>query len=953
MSPAMVDFKSPLQNPNPRKGQSYSHFIFNPARSFDPLPQTLNSEMNSNDGNVRNLDHNANLPNLNTAFASPSPAMASASATPGPSKLRMVKVRRQIGSHRGKSLPAASPLSGSNKETGFDSGFNPFRSHAPVFGSDRTDVGKMRMPESGVDFGFNPFLSGASGLDASDRGNESKMLGNESQFDSGFNPFLAVRINNDKWPVKESEVNSGFNPFRPGESGMDSVNRTDNGGGVRVLRDQLDGWNPFSGENRCKDGSSGSNSEKNEFGNVDDSGFVVGGSQTVAGVQSGSNMNSESKNSLPDELRKLKIGSVTEPHNRNDAGISFTAEGGNASSNRKSGEALDKGVFVFGSSAKKNLTSAPNFLDASSAAELPNEMRKLKIKNKMASQDKNNVGFTFTAGGTATTMLSSNSGEVGSKILDSAPNLADESSSSNLPDEMRKLKIESSRKDKVNEKVIDTDFRSNPDVKFGFVFGTGSKNVTGSFGESAETALPVEMKKLNIKSQAGGNDETATSFSSMTSAKDTQFQNPANKTFTDPTVGSSIPSPFTFQAGMQGNYSGVHPVLPTQLNEDFSSSGVTGPSSSSSSMGPGFQSGSNIFEQSSACPVENKLMFSFTSTQEEFGMPHMDFRTPKQDASSWSCGDSLFEGSHQNVDFSAKQGTVKNMKPKKRKGKLCRKNLISVEKKPQENPELGSPGSYSPMDFSPYQETLTADQCSRGTSIASGESIPLESTNTQEPVPMDARDDLLAAAQRLNINKVNLKHGGLNEEGSRHHVNGHLGSEGLGSENEKAECKNDGNIAAVGTEAGLSGFSVERLQANDGGMLFHFAASSEGVGETNFTFAATPPSQHPLSAGKRHYRKKNLMKVTHDLSYTSTPKVKVQSTSPSVQFVPHTGSSLQQDLNQGRLFSSASQLETGQSLKGDLFESQTGANKAPAVRKDTVSAAQEACEKWRQRYFFI
>eukprot|EP00268_Persea_americana_P054559 TRINITY_DN6257_c0_g1_i6.p1 TRINITY_DN6257_c0_g1~~TRINITY_DN6257_c0_g1_i6.p1 ORF type:complete len:1510 (+),score=360.16 TRINITY_DN6257_c0_g1_i6:258-4787(+) len=962
MPPAMVDFKSPLQNPNPnpRKGQSSSSsssssFIFN-------LPQqTLNSPMNSNDGNFRNFYRNANLPNLETAsFAASSPAMASAS---GLSRPRLVKERRHFGSNRGKAV-SGSASSGSNKETGLDFSFNPFRSGAPVSaGSDRTDEGKMRMPESGVDFGLNPVRSGASGVDGSDWGNESRV-------DSGFNSFRAGRMENDKMPVMESVIDSGLNPFRPFSSVMDSVNRTNNGG-MGVLRDKLNSWNPFLQENKGRDGSSGSNTEKFEFGKLGDSGFVFGGGQMPTSVQSGSNSNSEAKSSLPDELRKLKIGNVMGPQNKSDAGVK-TAED-NASLNMKSGEDCKQGVFVFGSSVKKSSTSAPNFPDGRSAAELPNEMRNLKIESEMAFQDKNNAGFTFSADRGATMTSDSNSGEVpgtrafvfgtgGNKVSDSAPSLADESSASNLPDEIRKLKIRGSRKDRVNEKVIDTDFTSKADLKFGFVFGTGSMNVSGSFGEFAETTLPGEINKLSIKSQAGGYDETDTSFSSSTtsakdtsfsssttSAKDTQFQNPANnRTFTDPTIGSSNPSPFTFQAGMKGNSSGVHLVPPTEQNEDFSSRGIAGPSSLSSSMGPGFQSGSSIFEQPPACPTQDKPVSSFSSAQEEFGTPHKDFRTPRQDTSSCSFRESLF--GHQNVEFSAKQGTFKEMKPKKRRGKLGRKN---AENKSQVNPELGSPRSYSPMDFSPYQETLTGDQCSRETSAASGESIPLESSNTHEAVPMDVRDDLLAPAQPLNVNDVDLKHGELNEEGSKHHADGDLGSEGLPSENENAECKNDGNIAAMGTEAGLSSSTVER-QACDAEMLFHFASSSEGVGETNFTFAATPSSQRPSSVAKRHYRKKNLMKVTQD-SYTSTPNVKVQSVSPSVQFMPHPTGSLQQELNQGRVCSSTSQLDLGQSLRGDSFAFQNEANKEPVSKRDSMptaaatASAQEACEKWRQR----
>ena len=108
----------------------------------------------------------------------------------------------------------------------------------------------------------------------------------------------------------------------------------------------------------------------------------------------------------------------------------------------------------------------------------------------------------------------------------------------------------------------------------------------------------------------------------------------------------------------------------------------------------------------------------------------MEFRTHKQDGHGLS-KENLFTGPHHAMSFKMKKGEAKSTKTKKRRGKSRQsfparhtfaKPFISMKKGSLENMEPESPGGYSPMDYSPYQENLVADRCSREASVASDES---------------------------------------------------------------------------------------------------------------------------------------------------------------------------------------------------------------------------------------
>ncbi|XP_077252404.1 uncharacterized protein LOC143891699 isoform X2 [Tasmannia lanceolata] len=753
-------------------------------------------------------------------------------------------------------------------------------------------------------------------------------------------------------PVPDSLGDSVYNPFGLSSSAIDSSLRA-NDGKIQAVRDRLHSWNPFTTESvqdiKVTNSSDTPDSGSFEFGKFDDTGFVFG--------DSASNLNSKNsgfsesfERSLPDEM-EFRFESRTTFQSTDDAGFTFTA-GGPGTSNSNLGEASEEGSFIFGSRSKINSVPAQNsdvsFDGSTVTKQLPDEMRKLNIEDAMTSKSKfgkayEKGSFEFRSCGKKSSFRNSSAG-------------FDESMVAELPDEMRKLNMEIFGNGEGTDKSKGIDLGLKSNEKNGFVFGS-SKNETCYFGGSTETMLQDEMKNLNIGSRLRDSSGRTDVFSSSsrTFTKDTPRENLADRIFIDSTVVTSISTPFTFQAGKQGNNFGMGQIPPIQQKEDLKPSDVARSFSPSS-----FTSSGSVLRPCTDW-FENKSEYSFTSTGEGLGKPHVDLGTLKQDVSSM---ENQFSGLHLNLDFSAKRGAGKDTRPMKRRGKLKQsgqvhqpagKDSISREKSFQENSEFDSPGSYSPMDFSPYQETLVVDQCPRETSAESEDSVHLHanhsSIETSQSVPMDARyKDLPAETHYLNVNDGDLKWGRLPEEGSKHHSSEDISDQcslgqrtsGLGKEclpfkTENINIKDDSHIAAAETKAGISRSNVER-QPDNGKTMSCFASSSENVGETNFTFEASSSSHGPLSAARRQYKKKSQLKAGQ---YTHTPIAKIDLASPSVKFFPHSSGSSQQELSQEQ--------------KGGFRMSESDTDKGPEVRQESISTAsatataQEACEKWRLR----
>ncbi|KAH9789979.1 Heat shock protein DnaJ with tetratricopeptide repeat-containing protein [Citrus sinensis] len=534
-----------------------------------------------------------------------------------------------------------------------------------------------------------------------------------------------------------------------------------------------------------------------------------------------------------------------------------------------------------------------------------------------------------------------------------------------IEENLRKLKIdghrgnvESELENELKQKLSKLTFKDSgekDDVK-NFVF-SGSKKSSDSFAAASE--LPDQMKNLNITSKGGSgyivgesenmlvsSDSSAgqTDMGRMSShifVKDKQSTNLGDKKLHD--LGKSVPTEVDFQAGLQGKNTkdGAIPSETASSSSSFSSSGIP------------FQSVDNASKVPDVDRTDRMNEFSFMSKQDGMAAPFVGFRTPNQKIN-------LFSGAGQEVEFSAKRGSVRDTKVKKKRGKLRKpisiplwhgQDFVSRDSSSPEDPEPSE--SYSPMDVSPYQETLADTKCSRETSVASDESFSLDnndaSTDSQPAAPNVAVDEeLVAATERMDINDEDVEFRDTKEDHSDRGVGSEVPQDESvsGTETESFKSANeeidDATDNSAETEASSSA-GIQR-QDSDSRMQFSFPSHSEDIGGSNFTFAASSASQGHL-ASKRH-PKKNLVKIGFE-SYSTTPNSKVPHALSYLQFSSFSGAS--------------PLLSSGQEERGDLFSSRLKGDRnsevdrgqeikqEPNLASAETIAAQEACEKWRLR----
>ncbi|OMO81785.1 Tetratricopeptide TPR-1 [Corchorus capsularis] len=486
---------------------------------------------------------------------------------------------------------------------------------------------------------------------------------------------------------------------------------------------------------------------------------------------------------------------------------------------------------------------------------------------------------------------------------------------------------------------------SNANERAGFV-STSSKSA-GPFGGETEKVLSTEMeRKLNMGSVMGD--------SSKVFGKDVQTEKFGDKKL--PEFGKSGQTESTFQAATPGLYPSSK-VPAFQLKNDSRPGGATESATLFSSSAMHFQPGSNVFGMPSDKP-DNKDGFNFTAKQDGTETPFAEFKTPDPRTN-------IFSGLNRNLEFNSKREAGTSTKVKKWKGKLKQptpvqlwhgQDFISSKTGSQDNAEATE--SYSPMDVSPYQETLAHTQCSRESSIDSDEPFGIDNTYascvSQSAASIDLLDeDLVAATQHMNINEGEEKDeergsGNVFDKGiaaeafQEDYVSG-AETESFVSAAEEIDNNTDAALSSAETEAS-SRSNIER-QDSDGQMYFSSASTSEHTSGFDFTFAASSSAQSQLSSSKRQSKKKNLAKIPFDPPNSSL-NMRIPYVSSSAQFSPYPGASLL--LSPGR----------GQKMDVSTLESKVGDNiavdKGPQVKHESnltsaSTAAQESCEKWRLR----
>lgn len=744
--------------------------------------------------------------------------------------------------------------------------------------------------------------------------------------------FVKVRRQSNSQNLRPNSP--GFNPFRPGSENLvlpetgTSVAGFDNGGNEAFV----------FGEKR------------NDFGvNMN-----PGKWDSSGGLRKG----------VVEEMGNLRIGSENEFVNAK-AGVVNLNASSRTSSSLSGG--LESCSFVFRTGYKEGSS-----IDESIASELPNDMKKLNIEGsrkgerieKIGSSDNVDSSFGRSVEGELLNELKNklNFKEAdhfdGGSVVSNANDMSRQkggdsfagSSENTLHDQMRSLNITDSLNNKSFEKN-EANIRSNE--KDNTVLGS-SKSTSGSYDGRKEALLSKKMERLKVGSGAGDSDiSDAGPSSSRVFVKEMQTGHIGDMLFHN--LDKSVPTEFTFQPGMQGKDVSGGQVPLDQTKDDTKLGGNVSSSSSFSSSDMGFPPVGSAFE----VPMTE---FSFTSKQDGIGTPFVEFKTPKPKLN-------IFSGINPKVEFSAKRESIRDSRVKKKSGKLKHptpvqlwpgQNFVSKECDSQDNPEASE--AYSPMDISPYQETLADYQCSRENSVTSDESFSLDNsygaTDSAPTVSSDAVDeDLILATQCMDINEGDSICQEPKDGGSEYQFDGSVGAgdlqddsvsgvetESFKSAAEEVDFNSDGAITSAETEASPS-LNIERHDS-DGRMQIGIGSSSEDVSGFNFTFAASSAAQGQLSASKRHQKKKNLLKVGHD-TYDSNLNAKVSYASSSVNLFPLSGTSLPSSpgrVQKGDISTSQSKVKTDSELE-----------KKPEIKQESAAsvAAQEACEKWRLRSVLI
>jgi DnaJ family protein C protein 7 len=579
---------------------------------------------------------------------------------------------------------------------------------------------------------------------------------------------------------------------------------------------------------------------------------------------------------------KVKVESGAESGKVKATVVNFDSDG-----DRRSNNNCEKEVFVFGSGSKKK-SSFNEYM----AAKCPSEIElNCKIFGNCQSIE-TQIGD-----------LGSDVEGKGKSVLGSTSNVASFSSTSplfELPDEMRKMKIDD------------------------------SENVDGTH------------KTENLDKNSCANHGAASMFQRSERASDSFNRSTA----TSASIGISSSKEFSFQAGLSKDFDmGQFPQ--GQINDDTQWNASAAPSSFSS-IGIDCQPNGSVSEIPYIGGLENKDGNYFTSIPDGPGVSFTAFSQPKWDPSLFK--GNLFPEVNKKAEFAVKGRSIKDKSLKKMRGKLKPASLskqklgqdhVLKEFSSQENPD--SPGCYSPMDFSPYQETAAANPHTREASVTSEEFSYLDTdfapSALHSTVLNDVKDEDLAAAEGLDINISGQKAREQNQEKFCYHdgrsfvcdcpLKGFFsGAETTCSSSNTQKFCSSGGAGVASTEVRHDFTSNMERQENNFGTQFHFASSVEDMKENFFTFSSSSSAQGSLPATKRQHRKKSRGKVGRHSSVI-TPSTNVNTQPSSVQLSP--------------LTSTSSPFDT---------EDKSRAHEQFKQGHGTFSAAiQEICEKFRLRCF--
>ncbi|XP_024922352.3 uncharacterized protein LOC107431637 isoform X1 [Ziziphus jujuba] len=479
-------------------------------------------------------------------------------------------------------------------------------------------------------------------------------------------------------------------------------------------------------------------------------------------------------------------------------------------------------------------------------------------------------------------------------IFDSSDEMVSVSSAAsvhNLPDEMKKLNINNS----VNVEGAD-------EIKESLNNANGCSETSG--GNSKGGSVHVEMT-------SGGNSETIGQYHFI-------FRNDGNAA-----DASGIPISEPFRTGLGEN---------VDVGQCRQFQAASAPSSFSSA-GLEFQPSASNADFVGGVKDKDK---KFTWSTDGLRIPYVDFMASLCDPSRLK--DNLFPDLNKKSECGVKNSTIKGKRLRKTKGKL-KKSLgkqwpvsdqVPKESSSQENQD--SPGCYSPMDLSPYQETNVSDQDSRKASTHQDRTCPPCASGATVPADLKG-DDLAKPGEGLDSNggghtfkELKEEKLGCHEEIFFNHNCSSISGAEFTYSNSKMEQVCGSNGAGVASAGARVDFNSEtEKQEKNSRMQFQFSSGLEDVKGSDFTFSAKSAVQGGLSAAERRHKRKNRNKVGHE-SFVINPSPNIKFESSSAQSSPLSTPSLSEAANKS---------EAGEQFK-------QGYNFSP-------SGTHETCEKWRFR----
>ncbi|KDP26095.1 hypothetical protein JCGZ_21128 [Jatropha curcas] len=887
MSPAAVDFRSPVTSKSPSL-QNPSFAPFSPNICADDRQENTNSPIF---GDINEFNGLGSRNGLRTG-----------SAASGRTRPRLAKLRKPMHG-RSKGVP------------GEFVGLNPFQSvsESSRCGNDynRSSNGVLeKCMSNGVDCSSDGFVFGASSSSSNSNLNTSVNLDSRERASDANVEELGSKDKSEGESVSEPENgkldNAGFmfgaKQGHLSENEGKPVSTTENGKLLNV------GFVFVASENNVETTSDMENRESRENGLDLDShkaGKVSLGTEIGQGKDShvGFEFSADQSN-LASNLNFEKGESNGSPVKQDFNGFMFGATYNNSNANM----GISGAGFVFGASwfklnDKKEYEGWKINLESETANELKGTAVSEINGTRSWKEDNDKIPYIFGSNGKKGTS-------------------ARECMAKNLPNEAKSSSETfesclSTPKDENSNMNSSINCKCNPES---FLHSNNVANASAS--NLIFNNLSDEMKRLNINGFEN-NKKFVSRSNNMASAssKDTNshewnsegFANTAKATdhfeSTDKneSINGDIASIGTFSSAESQS---IHDkLIGDTVNE------VAAPSLFSSI---GFDSRGNLGVSEAPRMVwfgkENDDNSS-TNTSDGLGVLFTDFETPKWDPSCLKA--SLFPELNRKLEFSVKGRSKKDKKSKTMRGKL--KQLSQHKQQKEQNhvgngssahEALNSPGCYSPMDFSPYEETTTAEKFSRETSRTLNDSIHVD--NNAVPISLKNREG-------LNLGKGDETNPEISVYHSQRCFVDESPAKAFNFEMACSDCNTE-HVCCSGVPGVAFAEDSSRLNTESSQQLpFSFASGLEDIDGSKFSFSASSCARNSSSATKRLHKKKNRRKV------------------PCEPFVIAANPILKD--HEGDLYTSQEKL-------GNNAESNEHLEKGYVT---STAAIQEACETWRLR----